>query len=197
MSRHSQLDQAVLDVELFKPYNALIHSVSLTSNVTLIEVVPDELVAVLPNLEALTFDQANQLRELPASVSGLTKLRELHLTTEEDTPISSLPLDLGTCPALHSITLNRACLTQLPASLCGSRTCQQLAFRSNGLRQLPEQLGDMQQLTHLMVSFNPLRSLPDSATALCRLTDLSLAGQSTHTDLSVSSQTSQCQLTVL
>ncbi|KAL6224761.1 hypothetical protein ACLB2K_003616 [Fragaria x ananassa] len=115
-----------------------------------------------PNLVEINIDYCNNLKELPAELCGLKKLKKLSITNCDK--LHSLPEDIGNLVQLEVLRL-LACikLLQLPGSI--SKLAQLILFNISdcwSIKEWPE-IGGMHSLKTLIVRHCPgLRKLPQS-----------------------------------
>ncbi|RSK50211.1 leucine-rich repeat-containing protein kinase family protein [Hymenobacter rigui] len=155
---------------------------------------PREIFALADTLEILNLT-GNALRELPADLHRLHRLRILFCSENQFTEV---PAVLGQCQALEMVgfkanqihTLPGAALpprlrwliltdnqlTALPPEIGRCARLQKLMLAGNQLRELPPELGQCQNLELLRLSANQLPGLPDWLLQLPRLTWLAYAG---------------------
>lgn len=155
---------------------------------------PSEIFALADSLEVLNLT-GNRLRELPAELPRLRKLRILFCS---DNDFTALPEMLGECPQLEMIGFKSCRIRHLPASALPPRlrwliltdnqldslptelgSCsrmQKLALAGNRLRTLPASMADLHRLELLRIAANRLDTLPDWLAELPRLAWLAFAG---------------------
>ncbi|MDC6295261.1 leucine-rich repeat domain-containing protein [Ralstonia pseudosolanacearum] len=134
----------------------------------------------LRQLEALSLSGAGKLNALPHAVGQLPRLQELRLVdtgiqamppmwgasalkelTVSNTPLASLPDDLGALQKLAHLSLSGTQLRELPASAGNMSALQTLSLRDNKkLSGLPQSLGNLSGLESLTLAGNHIRELP-------------------------------------
>ncbi|MCZ2723174.1 leucine-rich repeat-containing protein kinase family protein [Marinomonas sp. 15G1-11] len=127
---------------------------------------PREIFTLADTLEVLDLSN-NQLTELPADLSRLSKLRILFCSNNQFT---RLPDGLGVCESLEMVgfkhnQINEVPDTSLPENL------RWLILTDNCIKTLPESLGDLERLQKLALSGNQLTHLPN-AIARCKNLEL-------------------------
>jgi GTPase SAR1 family protein len=95
----------------------------------------------------------NQLRDVPDSLSDLTKLNALYL---EENELTKVPASLGNLIALNVLYLAVNRLTEIPASLGNLTALGQLNLSKNQLTTLPKELADIAASGALALDNNPL-----------------------------------------
>ncbi|MCA8830649.1 leucine-rich repeat-containing protein kinase family protein [Hymenobacter pini] len=155
---------------------------------------PQEIFELVDTLEILNLT-GNALRELPADLPRLRKLRILFCSENQFTEV---PAVLGQClelemigfkanqihtlhgealpPRLRWLILTDNQLKSLPPEIGRCQQLQKLMLAGNQLRELPRELGQCQNLELLRLSANRLPGLPDWLLQLPRLTWLAYAG---------------------
>jgi hypothetical protein len=116
------------------------------------------------------------LRYLPWEVEGLERLDLLRL---ERNRLVTLPVSVGSLPALREISLSSNELASLPESFSDLRSLQVLRLDHNRLTALPDSVGHFADLRVLDASNNRLKSVPPALGRLGRLLTLKLD----HNDL--------------
>ena len=136
------------------------------------------LAAAAPNLEELTL-HTGDLQEVPAGLSQLTKLTELHLygsftsvtpelfelvqlksLTLQSRELTSLPDQIGDLRLLERLTLETSRVTSLPASIGQLTQLQELSVTDSALTGLPREIGDLEQLRRLDLEQGNIETLP-------------------------------------
>ncbi len=116
---------------------------------------------------------ALKLRELPESISRLTRLRKLHLV---DNQLSALPESIGQLTQLQKLTVHGNRLSTLPEGIGRLTKLRELYLGESQLNALPESIVQLGQLQKLMLFGNQLSTLPESIGQLTRVQLLSLSG---------------------
>ncbi|CAH1232773.1 MFHAS1 [Branchiostoma lanceolatum] len=148
-------------------------------------------------ISTLTFE-ANGIQSLPDNFfTSFLSLRQANLSSNQ---LQSLPLGIGSCENLESLSVNHNSITNLPSDFhnCGSNLLvlkisgnpmdslpsplanfgqlEELQAASMQLRYLPDDIQDLKKLKILNVSSNPLRELPASFCELKTLIYLDISG---------------------
>lgn len=125
-------------------------------------------------LEALTdflYLHDNRLRELPASLAKLKKLRYLNVSDNE---LGVLPDAVFAMPALVELRASKCGLATVPEALGRLTNLRELHLRDNALTTLPSSIGELKELRHLDLRGNPLATLPAALGDLPKLDKLDL-----------------------
>jgi Leucine-rich repeat (LRR) protein len=93
----------------------------------------------------------------PASIAGMTGLRELQLRE-----VSQLPEDLGALKDLRLLDAYGCPITALPESIGGASLLRALALARTKLTTLPDSLTQLRALRDLDLAQTPLTSLPEA-----------------------------------
>ncbi|RTQ46871.1 protein kinase [Hymenobacter gummosus] len=131
---------------------------------------PSEIFALADTLEILNLS-GNQLRELPADLGRLHRLRILFCS---DNQFEEVPVALGQCPALSMVGFKANRIRRLPAAALPPRL-RWLILTDNQLESLPPAIGRCSQLQKLMLAGNQLRALPAELAQCQRLELLRIA----------------------
>ena len=117
---------------------------------------PNALFDLADSLEVLDLS-GNQLRELPADLHRLQRLRILFASNN---PFTELPPALGRCAQLEMVGFKACAIAHVPADSLPPRL-RWLTLTDNRIAQLPDALGQCSALQKLMLSCNRLGTLPD------------------------------------
>ncbi|CAH9129262.1 unnamed protein product [Cuscuta epithymum] len=111
----------------------------------------------------------NSLEEVPARISHLSSLHNLHLTANgiEDTNLSWEGIE--SLKSLRALSLDENRLTILPSSLGVLTNLKQLYIANNQLTSLPIEIGLLKELERLEANNNRLSTIPAS---ICRCASL-------------------------
>ena len=113
--------------------------------------------------------RSNHFR-LPAAIARLaSSLEELHIS---DTPIITLPEQLGQMKVLHTLKLHHTGLIHLPDSIGSLASLRILFLANNDLSSLPTSMRQMASLDQLTFSNNPRLGSLDSITGHPSLTKI-------------------------
>jgi hypothetical protein len=127
---------------------------------------PREIFTLADTLEVLDLSN-NQLTELPADLSCLTKLRILFCSNNQFT---RLPDALGVCESLDIIGFKHNKIKEVPETSL-PENLRWLILTDNSIQALPESLGDLERLQKLALAGNQLTHLPNSI-ARCKNLEL-------------------------
>jgi Protein tyrosine and serine/threonine kinase/Leucine rich repeat len=116
---------------------------------------PPEIFALADTLEILNLT-GNQLRELPAELPRLHRLRILFCS---DNQFEELPAVLGQCPELRMVGFKANQIRRVPAEALPPKL-RWLILTDNQLESLPPEIGRCHELQKLMLAGNQLRELP-------------------------------------
>jgi hypothetical protein len=131
----------------------------------------DAKISRLTNLQVLYLISMG-LKELPACMTRLTKLEELHL---DDNRLASLTgLDALGSLRLLSLRENGALNARMAAAISKMASLKQLRVGNCGLKKVPEAWQRLSALEELLVFDNPLCEIPDWLPALPGLKRLGL-----------------------
>lgn len=131
---------------------------------------PPEVFDLADSLEVLNLS-GNALRELPADMARLRKLRILFCS---DNPFTHLPEVLGECPQLEMVGFKSNRIREVSAAALPPRL-RWLILTGNEIDELPDELGRRPRLQKLMLAGNRLSRLPGSMAACERLELLRIA----------------------
>ena len=137
--------------------------VKISANLTEI---PREIFNLAETLEILDLSD-NNITELPADFSRLSKLRILFLAKNNFTVF---PKVLSECPNLTMIGFKANKITYLPEHALPKQT-RWLILTDNKLTHLPDSIKELVHLQKLMLAGNDIRTLPPSI-AQCRALEL-------------------------
>jgi len=129
----------------------------------------------LTSLETLNIERCYALRELPASISAMTRLTSLRLR-KRGLNLKELPSSLGDLQALKSLKLqNLLVLEALTTSIARLTSLETLYIElCDKLQELPETIVALTNLHELSINGCPMTALPASIGALTNLTKLFL-----------------------
>jgi len=127
----------------------------------------------LRSLKLVSFPSGSQLSQLPAEISQLSNLIELDLRNNN---LSQLPAEIGQLSNLVELNLRNNRLSQLPAEISQLSNLIELDLNSNQLSQLPAEIGQLSNLVELDLRNNQLSQLPAEIGQLIHLTKLYLRG---------------------
>lgn len=108
----------------------------------------------------------NQLSRLPEGFENISKLRELHLGTNE---FSVFPAAICKLKKLQILDMSENKITELPSGIGQLSELTSLDLSNNQLTELPPAIGNLSQLTSLNISGNPLKSIPAEIEKLTNL----------------------------
>ncbi|TGE29338.1 leucine-rich repeat-containing protein kinase family protein [Hymenobacter metallicola] len=131
---------------------------------------PREIFDLADTLEILNLT-GNQLRELPADLPRLGKLRILFCS---DNQFTEVPAVLGQCEQLRMVGFKANQIHSLPGAAL-PKNLRWLILTDNHLRELPAEIGRCAQLQKLMLAGNQLQALPETMRACTNLELLRLA----------------------
>lgn len=131
---------------------------------------PEEIFGLADTLEVLNLS-GNRLRDLPADLGRLQRLRILFCSDNEFT---HLPQSVGDCPALEMVGFKANRIARVPAESLPARL-RWFILTDNAIQDLPMALGERPALQKLMLAGNRLKSLPDSLGHASRLELLRLS----------------------
>ncbi|CAI7867700.1 unnamed protein product [Closterium sp. NIES-54] len=125
----------------------------------------------LQSLETLVVAECASLVDLPDPLGALTALKTLCLA---DTPLLTLPVDLGELSNLETLYLKQYRARHLlPSSFTALLSLTRLELQECELAQLPEAMGELTRLRELYIVSSPLiETLPQSVSALVKLETL-------------------------
>ncbi|MCT2581872.1 leucine-rich repeat domain-containing protein [Actinophytocola gossypii] len=126
-----------------------------------------EWISELSGLVALVVD-GNELSSLPRSITALTELTMVWF--DDCTGVERL----SGLPKLHSLSLARCGLTELPEWTRSLTDLTTLFLHENSLTELPEWISELDGLSTLWLNENQLTGLPDRIGDLTGLTSLRL-----------------------
>jgi leucine-rich repeat protein SHOC2 len=136
-----------------------------------LEALPD--ISGLRALRQLKLDNLRELKQLP---TGIEQLDSLQVLSAEHTQLTSLPLDIGNCSGLQTLSLRRNHnLTELPDSIGNLSRLEFLFLDDAALVRLPPSIGQLRSLQGLIVSKNRLTTLPSSVAQMGALEILYLS----------------------
>lgn len=127
---------------------------------------PRDIFTLADTLEVLDLSN-NQLTELPADLSRLTKLRILFCSNNQFT---RLPDALGVCESLDIIGFKHNNIKEVPETSL-PEYLRWLILTDNSIQALPESLGNLERLQKLALAGNQLTHLPNSI-ARCKNLEL-------------------------
>ena len=134
-----------------------------------LEKLPAE-ISQLQNLQELHL-WGNQLTTLPAEMGQLQNLQKLYLGGNQ---LTTLPAEMGQLQNLQTLWLGDNKLTTLPAEIGQLQNLQTLWLVDNKLTTLPAEIGQLQNLQILGLGFNQLTTLPAEIGQLHNLERLNL-----------------------
>uniref|UniRef100_UPI00398F2A35 leucine-rich repeat-containing protein 2 isoform X2 n=1 Tax=Pristiophorus japonicus TaxID=55135 RepID=UPI00398F2A35 len=137
---------------------------------TSIEIIPSFIVIFQ---DLIVMDLArNYIKELPAEIGKMTKLKELNVSFNK---LTSIPLELGDCENLEKLNLsNNLELSELPFELRDLQKLSYLDLSSNQFQSMPICVLRMSNLKSLDISSNKLKDLPQDLDRLNELQSLFL-----------------------
>ena len=112
---------------------------------------PEEIVSLL-SLKELAIGSNRGIKELPPSISGLTRLATLQASSNS---ITYLPDTFVQLKALTELDISHNRLAALPADLDRLGTLTDLDISGNALTRIPPCFGNMRNLQQVKASFNP------------------------------------------
>ncbi|XP_041041507.1 leucine-rich repeat-containing protein 2 [Carcharodon carcharias] len=137
---------------------------------TSIEIIPS-FVVIFQDLIVMDLSR-NCLKELPAEIGKMTKLKELNVSFNK---LTSVPLELGCCENLEKLNLSSNLeLTELPFELRDLQKLSCLDLSSNQFLSMPICVLRMSNLKSLDISNNKLKDLPQDLDRLSELESLFL-----------------------
>ncbi|CAI5997520.1 unnamed protein product [Closterium sp. NIES-64] len=149
---HLELNLAGVAEELPFPLTFLSHLRTLIiDRAWSLQRLPDDIGSALPQLRKLKLVDADELRELPASVAELQNLTSLVCSVPK---LASLPHAIGALSKLRELSL----------------------YSERQLEQLPASLTQLACLNKLSILNSPIRSLCSTAAQFTRLRSLNLSG---------------------
>ena len=117
-----------------------------------------------------------QIRIIPAELASFTFLKVLLLNNNR---ILMPPEEISQMGQLESLSLEHNQLTVLPSGIAAlSPTLLFLNLSHNPLMYLSPVVGQLEHLTSLWLGYTQLTSFPQQVSSLCKLTHLSLEGNS-------------------
>jgi Leucine-rich repeat (LRR) protein len=138
-----------------------IHELDFTDNEQLI--IPESIMT-LSQLEILSFNNNQNIVEIPEIVRYCQSLRELYI---EQKFLHKLPEWLDQLPNLNNLNLLRLHITSIPESIGNCTHLKELRIEDGyNLKSLPESIGNCSQLEVLTIRGTPLESVPDSIVKL-------------------------------
>jgi Leucine-rich repeat (LRR) protein len=140
-----------------------------------------EALTKLPELTAICLLQTDTA-ELPASLSDMKQLRQLHFS---DCPLGNQLTPIADLQDLVFLTLQRCGLTEMPHAFSQLSDLEHLDLSHNALGEVPDWIGTLKQLKTLDLSHCGLTTLPASLGDLPQLEKLELKGNA-FTDLPAS-----------
>lgn len=123
---------------------------------------PSEIYELADTLEILDLS-GNQLKELPADLGRLSKLRILFCS---DNLFTTLPEVLADCPLLDIVGFKANQITTVPAHALNPNL-RWLILTNNQIEVLPDSIGNCHRMQKLMLAGNKLSDLP-AALSQCR-----------------------------
>lgn len=112
---------------------------------------PEEVVA-LPSLKELAIGSNRGIKEIPSSISQLTRLATLHASSAA---IQYLPDTFVQLKALTELDISHNRLAALPVDMDRLATLTDLDISGNALTRIPPCFGNMRNLQQVKASFNP------------------------------------------
>ncbi|KAF6731443.1 Leucine-rich repeat-containing protein 1 [Oryzias melastigma] len=132
--------------------------------------VPDEIFRYARSLEELLLD-ANQLKQLPAELFRLVKLRKF---TASDNEIQVIPPEIANFIQLVELDVSRNDIYEIPDSISYCKALQVADFSGNPIARLPVSFPELRNLVCLSINDISLQCLPDNFGNLSNLVSLEL-----------------------
>lgn len=114
-----------------------------------------------------------KLKEIPADVFKLTRLRELNLSRNS---IATIPPEISNLTALQRLNLANNDIDTLPDEIGNLQQLVYLGLNRNVIAELPPAIGNLQNLEVLELWDNEISIVPDELSKLTRLQTVELRG---------------------
>jgi hypothetical protein len=137
---------------------------------------PTEIYELAETLEILDLS-GNLLKELPADLGKLTKLRILFCS---DNLFTTLPEVLADCPLLDIVGFKANQITTVPAHALNPNL-RWLILTNNQIEVLPDSIGNCHRMQKLMLAGNKLSDLPSALSQCCNLSLLRISANRLRT----------------
>lgn len=113
------------------------------------------------NLQKLTIQCLEDLKELPEYIGSLTELKELNMDEGNGCDMNAkLPKSIGSLSKLEVLNLYGAAGEGLPESLANLENLRELDLGRNGYVEVPFVTSKIKNLSILKLNFNDLSDLP-------------------------------------
>jgi len=114
---------------------------------------------------------ANEISQLPATISRLVNLRSLRL---QHCKFTEFPAVIGSLESVEILMLNGNRITSIPSDISNMQSLVDLYLQENSLTSLPNELGQIISLRRLFLEFNKISSIPREILDLNMLLQLNL-----------------------
>lgn len=101
----------------------------------------------------LSFDQNDQIEEIPEEISLVTTVEELYIN---NLPILTLPLEIGDLPVLRIIDIRGSFLQEIPPQIANLHSLTELRLPHNQIVSIPVEIANLPSLRVLELSGNPI-----------------------------------------
>ncbi len=112
-----------------------------------------------------------KLKELPASISQFTNLKELNLNKNK---LSEFPEAIVKLTHLEKLVISKNDFQFLPAQICRLTELKSLDMSNNDIESFPACIGQLKQLEYIDASSNNLGIYPSEMAGLTALKELDL-----------------------